>query len=100
MENQKQYGKYPGAFVSPSTVRYCSESVLYAIITGIGKEIERLEKHASEEGLAELEYALEYAIYQTTRFGVQIPVPKDGEHVEKTESYLKWFAKWDAIPKK
>jgi len=42
------------------------------------------------------QYAIEYCVMQTRRFGVDIPDPKDGEHVERTPSYNAWFKWWDS----
>ena len=47
-----------------------------------------------------MQYVLEYLVYYTRKFGVTFSrEPKAGEHVERSEDYLKWFKFWDGIVK-
>jgi hypothetical protein len=47
------------------------------------------------QDLIDAQYAIEYAVLKTKRFGVEIPEPKETEHVARTESYNKWFRWWN-----
>ena len=45
--------------------------------------------------LEEEQYALEYLVYQTTKFGVDLPKPESGKHIIPTDSYWAWFRFYD-----
>lgn len=51
------------------------------------KRMEELE----EIDLTEEEYAIEYMVYQTTKFGVELPEPEIDKHVTATPSYNAWY---------
>lgn len=82
-----------------------SEIALYAYIDALGGIIWRVNHDISHGRLAitdkiqsellELQYCIEFAVYNSRRFGVEIPEPKENEHVQRTESYNKWFRWWD-----
>ena len=41
--------------------------------------------------LTEEQYALEYMVYQTTKFGVELPAPEIDKHITATPSYNAWY---------
>ena len=41
--------------------------------------------------LTEEEYALEYMVYQTTKFGVELEEPSIDNHIVPTPSYKAWY---------
>jgi len=45
--------------------------------------------------LTEEEYALEYMVYQTTKFGVELEEPTIDNHVIATPSYKAWYKFYD-----
>lgn len=54
----------------------------------------RLSSHGlmPKVDLTEEQYALEYMVYQTTRFGVELTNPQKGMHIETTPSYDAWYS--------
>lgn len=49
----------------------------------------------SDKELIETQYNLEYLVYFTRNFGVEFSrEPSTAEHVEKSQSYVAWFAFW------
>ncbi len=90
----------------------CSEMTLYLAIYHLGGHLAKLmngyryigskralaqqisyDKSYNEE-LNNYEYAIEYCVYQTKRFGVTFQEPST-KHVVKTDSYIAWYGKWD-----
>ena len=101
--DSKQYGLYHGDFFKdPEFPKTCSEQNLYFIINNIGGFIWQMNHDMADGRIEENvalnseQYAIEYCVMQTRRFGVEIPDPKDGEHVERTASYNAWFRWWDS----
>lgn len=102
MADEKQFGKYDGGILEdPSIVNNCTEQRLYSLIDSLGYRIWRLN-HDMADGrikpnidLMPYQYAIEYCVMHTTRFGVEISEPKEGEHVKATKSYWAWFKWWD-----
>lgn len=102
MADEKQFGKYDGGILEdPSIVNNCTEQKLYSLIDSLGYRIWRLN-HDMADGRIEqnidlmpYQYAIEYCVMHTTRFGVEISEPKEGEHVKATKSYWAWFEWWD-----
>lgn len=100
--DKKQFGKYDGGLLKdPSCVTTCTEQELYFYINNFGGIIWRLQ-HDMADGrikenldLSPYQYAIEYCVMHTTRFGVEIKEPEAGEHVKPTASYLAWFRWWD-----
>lgn len=41
--------------------------------------------------LTEENYAIEYMVYQTTKFGVELPEPAIDKHITATPSYNAWY---------
>lgn len=101
-EEKKEFGKYDGGLLSDSScVLTCTEQQLYFYINAFGGMIWRL-KHDMAHGrikeeidLTPYQYAIEYCVMHTPRFGVEIEEPKEGEHVKTTKSYWAWFKWWD-----
>lgn len=99
---KKQFGKYDGGILKdPSYVATCKEQELYFYINSLGGIIWRL-RHDMADGrikenldLMPYQYAIEYCIMHTPRFGVKINEPEEGEHVKATDSYWAWFRWWD-----
>ena len=98
----KQFGKYDGGILKdPSCVLNCTEQELYFYINTFGGMIWRL-KHDMADGrieenldLTPYQYAIEYCVMHTPRFGVEIEEPEEGGHVKPTDSYWAWFRWWD-----
>ena len=73
-----------------------SEVDLYFAIDAMGGHIWRC-KHDMAHGripeidLTEEQYALEYMVYQTTKFGVELPEPEIDKHITATPSYNAWY---------
>lgn len=107
MPNNKVSGTYAG-FLSEAGINVVTngtELELYAIINHMSGMIWKLIKPSSygkiqhtermRKNLIEAQYSIEFAILHTKRFGVEIPDPKENEHVERTDSYNKWFIWWN-----
>lgn len=99
---EKQFGKYDGGiFEDPSCVTTCTEQELYFFINTFGGMIWRLNHDMADGRIEEkldltpYQYAIEYCVMRTPRFGVKIDEPKEGEHVKETASYLAWFRWWN-----
>lgn len=97
----KIWGLYPG-FLKPEEIDKLSEIEIWEQINNLGNQIywdgEDLGKPWStktKEDLEEAQYALEYLIYQTRRFGVEFPKePNITEHIERTLTYTAWYSYW------
>ena len=86
------YGIDPGSIRDIENVQKDGEVDLFHRIDELLTRIwynNQVEKDQTEN--LEEQYALEYCIYQTTRFGVEIPEPVAHEHLTMTASYLAWF---------
>jgi hypothetical protein len=105
--DNKIYGTYPGFLKEKGVNKVINgtELELYFTINSIGGFIWRMNHDAAHsrivltekmnEDLNEAQYAIEFAVLNTRRFGVEIPEPKDNEHVQRTEPYNKWFSWWN-----
>jgi len=106
-----QWGIDPGTFIMKKGVEILksgSEYGVYGIIDVLDRFIHNV-KHASQlnheigmpmpievaDDMIRAQYALEFAVMQSRRFGVEIPDPKPGEHVDRTDSYKAWYEWWD-----
>lgn len=97
---EKQFGKYDGGvFRDPSIITTCTEQELFFYINCFKGIIERFRDECIEYALP-YQYAIEYCVINTSRFGVEIEMPKEGEHVEVTDSYKAWFKWWNNYFKK
>ena len=95
------YGIDPGSIKDTKLFEKMEEIDLYFAIDAMGGHIWRC-KHDMSHGripkidLTEEEYALEYMVYQTTRFGVtDFPSPEIDEHIPRTMLYDVWYKFYD-----
>jgi len=97
MKNENRiFGLDPGAIKNPEQIDNLSEIDLYFAIEGLGlhiwcRQYEMAHNRSQNIDLTEQQFALEYLVYQTTKFGVDLPVPKKGYHIETTDSYNVWY---------
>ena len=96
IKNARIYGIDPGSISDVEEINNLSEIDLYFAIDAMGGHIWRC-KHDMAHGripeidLTEEQYALEYMVYQTTRFGVELPAPEIDKHITATPSYNAWY---------
>lgn len=96
IKNARIYGIDPGSISDVEKINNLSEVDLYFAIDAMGGHIWRC-KHDMAYGripvinLTEEQYALEYMVYQTTRFGVELPAPEIDKHIIATPSYNAWY---------
>ena len=97
MENKKRiYGLDPGSIENLEQINNLSELDLYFAIDGLGYHIWYCIHAMSHDripkvDLTEEQYALEYLVYQTRKFGVELPDAVEGKHIERTQSYDAWY---------
>jgi hypothetical protein len=104
---EKVYGEYPG-FLSKEGIDIVSngnELDLYMTINSIGHFIWRMNHDAADgrldlkleqlHDLMEAQYAIEYAVLQTKRFGVDVSKDPDSDHVKTSDGYFKWLEAWN-----
>lgn len=96
INNAKIYGVYPGSIKDVEKINELDEAKLYLMIDAMGGHIWRC-KHDMAHGripqidLTEEQYALEYMVYQTTKFGVELEEPTIDKHITATPSYRAWY---------
>ena len=96
IKNARIYGIDPGCIKDVEKINNLSEVDLYFMIDAMGGHIWRC-KHDMAHGripeidLTEEQYALEYMVYQTTKFGVELPEPEMDKHITATPSYNAWY---------
>lgn len=96
INNARIYGIDPGSIQDVEKINNLSEVDLYFAIDAMGAHIWRC-KHDMAHGripeidLTEEQYALEYMVYQTTKFGVELPTPEIDKHITATPSYNAWY---------
>ena len=98
--NEPTYGIYPGIIKDPGRINNLGEVELYFAIDHLGGYIwqcnhDMADGRMPEIDLLEEQYALEYLVYQTTKFGVELPKPEKGKHITPTPSYWAWFRFYD-----
>lgn len=96
IKNARIYGIDPGSISDVEKINNLSEVDLYFAIDAMGGHIWRCRHDMShgripEIDLTEEQYALEYMVYQTTKFGVELPAPEIDKHVTATPSYNAWY---------
>lgn len=96
IKNARIYGIDPGSIQDAEKINNLSEVDLYFAIDAMGGYIWRCRHDMShgripEIDLTEEQYALEYMVYQTTKFGVELPAPEIDKHVTATPSYNAWY---------
>ena len=93
--DEKIYGIYSGSLQWPEMIDKLNEVDLYLQIDALKENIYWKYKMASaahsELNTTEDDYALEYLIYKTKKFGTKIPEPKRGQHIRITEEYERWY---------
>lgn len=98
--NARIYGIDKGSIIDIEKIKELNEVDLYFNIDAIGGYILRC-KHEMSHGripqidLTEEEYAIEYMVYQTTKFGAELPDPQMDKHIIPTPSYLAQFKFYD-----
>lgn len=96
IKNARIYGIDPGSIQDVERINNLSEVDLYFMIDDMDAHIWRC-KHDMAHGiipeidLTEEQYALEYMVYQTTKFGVELPKPEIDKHITATPSYNAWY---------
>lgn len=95
---EKIYGIYPGYLTSTTIeiVNNMSEIELFIFIEAFIMALDSVKYDMTygkipKRDLTEYEYALEYLIYQTRRFGVILPVTKTNEHIIDSPAFNAWF---------
>ena len=98
-ENQtpKIYGIYPGCIKDVDAINNMSEIDLWLTIDGLGYHIWYCNHQIAHEriervDLTEEQYAMEYMVYQTKKFGVELSEPEIGKHIEPSMSYAAWYS--------
>ena len=100
IKNARIYGIDPGKDTNVELIASLSEADLYLAIDAVGGLLWRIRHEVSHGRMeptdtTELQYRIEYLVYQTRKFGVDIPDAKIDCHVEKTPSYLAWYRFYD-----
>ena len=95
-KNARIYGIDPGCISNVEKINNLSEVDLYFAIDVLGEHIWRSNHDMAygripEFDLTEEQYALEYLVYQTTKFGVELPEPEIDKHITATPSYNAWY---------
>ena len=91
------YGLDPGSIKEVEKINELDEIGLWLAIDGLGYHIWWCN-HAMSHGriekvdLTEEQYALEYLVYQTRKFGVELPEAEEWKHVVGTLSYYTWYS--------
>lgn len=101
-DERKQFGKYCGPLLEKDkdSIKDWSEPKVFTTLQCLGSIVFRLQHDMADGRIEEdldltpYQYAMEYLALQTSRFGVQIEEPKEGEHVLTTKSYLAWYDWW------
>lgn len=96
IKNSRICGLDPGSIKDVEAIKNLSELDLYFMIDDLGQHIwycdhEMYHGRIPKIDLTEECFALEYLVYQTTRFGVEIPEPQVDKHISKTPSYNAWY---------
>ena len=95
-QNQRIYGLDPGCIKDVSIINNLSEINLYFMINAMEQYIRRCKydmflDRIPKIDLTEEQYALEYMVYQTTKYGVELDDPTVNKHIIPTDSYRLWF---------
>lgn len=96
IKNARIYGIDTGSIQDVETINNLGEVDLFFQIYSLGHHIWRCN-HDMAHGripqidLTEEQYALEYMVYLTTKFGVELAEPEIDQHIRATESYNAWY---------
>lgn len=90
------YGIDPGNILNPEIFTNMSEQDLFFNLIKITAyfmdNVEYIKNNLIPDmDIKKLEYAIEYIVYQTTRFGVEFPKPAPFQHIYNNESFQNWF---------
>ena len=92
---QKISGVYPGNLRNPDEVKNMNEVDLFLLIDYyidyIAREAHIVNTFHINIDLSELVYALDYLVYHTKKFGIDIKNPIAGEHIEPSEDFYVWY---------
>ena len=98
MSNEKEriYGIDPGSITDVEKINTMDEIDLWMYIDAVGYHIWYCNHAMAHDripkvDLTEEQYAMEYMVNQTRKFGVELPEPELGKHIVQTESYWNWY---------
>ena len=96
VSENKVFGIYPGSIMNVQAVNNYNAIELCECITKLSEKInnEIDDENVSIEEVLEDQYALEYLIYQTRKFDVNLPAPASGKHIEVNDSFNNWYIRW------
>ncbi len=87
-EDEKIYGLYSGSIEKPREVENMDEPYLYWGILMLNSKILFSQRI---EDINEDEYALDFCVYQTKKFGTDISEPEKGKRIQTGPLFQKWF---------
>lgn len=89
----KIFGIYPGSIKNIDAINNLDAFELFSCIKNMSDKISigMNDESISTEELLEDQYALEYMMYQTRKFGVNLSEPSIGKHIEATQSFNNWY---------
>ena len=101
---KKIWGLYCPPIFEPQNLENLSEIDVWKAIDNIGAilfwDLHDRNKPWRQPGMTaeqriDAQYALEYLVYYTRKFGVEFSkMPTEEEHVEKSETYEYWYSFW------
>ncbi len=99
-ENERIYGIDPGNIKDVEQINNLNELELYLAIDTLKtyiwkKRYDMIMGKTSKIDLTEEQYALEYMMYQTKKFGVCFPKATAHRHISATTSYIAWYNFYD-----
>lgn len=90
---KKIYCEYSG-FLNPKEVENYPEIELFYMIYIIKSILYIIKLEGSNIDISEDLYALDYCIYQTKKYGVDIQKPLNDEYLSENESFKLWYNWW------
>ena len=95
-EKERIYGIDPGSITDVEKINTMDEIDLWMYIDALGYHIwycnhAMAHNRIPKVDLTEEQYAIEYMVNQTRKFGVELPEPELGKHIVQTESYWNWY---------
>lgn len=90
------YGIDPGSIKDVDDFNSLDEIDLWMNIDALGFYLwycnhEMSDGRMDYVDLTEEQYAMEYMVYQTKKFGVELGEPEEGKHIEQSDSYMAWY---------
>ncbi|MDF2865886.1 MAG: hypothetical protein K0R72_704 [Clostridia bacterium] len=94
--NARIYGIDPGYIKDPEKIKNMSEIDLYFMIETLGGIMfsawHATKRDTQPADLTEEQYAMEFCVYQTKKFGVDdLPEPEIDKHIPRTSKYNTWY---------